>query len=171
MASSLFVNALQVEFESVLAMEHTGMARMFQTLVDTGHEGFLAASDSIYEAAVIELFANAIVIAEPLIEGELESSVVSSTGEHGKQAKKQSQGFAVQVSVLLEKLVKTGLGESVKLHHQKVLTNKSVQTYIKKNLDVKPTGETSKHTKDTESGTEGDQSNITKLGDMQGDTG
>ncbi|KZV39394.1 hypothetical protein F511_23554 [Dorcoceras hygrometricum] len=63
MASSLSVNALQVEFESVLAMEHTGMTRMFQTLVDTGLKGFLAASGSIYEAAVIELFANARVIA------------------------------------------------------------------------------------------------------------
>ncbi|KZV32695.1 hypothetical protein F511_14468 [Dorcoceras hygrometricum] len=38
--------------------------------------------------------------------------------------KRQSQGFAVQVSVLLEKLVKTDLGDSVKLHPQKVLTNK-----------------------------------------------
>ncbi|KZV58592.1 hypothetical protein F511_11884 [Dorcoceras hygrometricum] len=65
---------------------------------------------------------------------------------------------------------KIDLEESVKLHPQEVLTNKSVQTYIKKNLDVKPTGETSKHTKDTASGTEGGQSNITKPMDMQVET-
>ncbi|KZT76404.1 hypothetical protein F511_46571 [Dorcoceras hygrometricum] len=84
-----------------------------------------------------------------------------------------SAGLKVNWSqVLFQVLVNmTDLGESVKLHHQKVLTKKSVQTYIKKNLDVKPTGEISKHTKDTASGTEGDQSNITKPVDMQGDTG
>ncbi|KZV55097.1 hypothetical protein F511_07483 [Dorcoceras hygrometricum] len=42
--------------------------------------------------------------------------------------KKQSQGFAVQMSVLLEKLVKAELGESIKLHPLKVLNNKSVHT-------------------------------------------
>ncbi|KZV55019.1 hypothetical protein F511_34594 [Dorcoceras hygrometricum] len=40
---------------------------------------------------------------------------------------RQSQGFAIQLSVLLEGLVKADLRESVKLHPQKVLTNKSVQ--------------------------------------------
>ncbi|KZV28600.1 hypothetical protein F511_38379, partial [Dorcoceras hygrometricum] len=41
---------------------------------------------------------------------------------------RQSQGFTVQLSVLLNRLVKADLGESVKLHPQKVLTNKSVHT-------------------------------------------
>ncbi|KZV38710.1 hypothetical protein F511_18700 [Dorcoceras hygrometricum] len=49
---------------------------------------------------------------------------------------KQSQGFVVQVSVLLQNLVKTDLGEVVKLHPQKVLNSKSFQTYMKKNLKV-----------------------------------
>ncbi|KZV36560.1 hypothetical protein F511_23589 [Dorcoceras hygrometricum] len=71
-------------------------------------------------------------------------------------SKRQSQGFAVQVSVLLEKLVKTDLGDSVNLHPQKVLTNKSVQTYIKKNLE-KPTGESTKHAEDTATNTDGDE--------------
>ncbi|KZV53119.1 hypothetical protein F511_20701 [Dorcoceras hygrometricum] len=43
-------------------------------------------------------------------------------------SKRQSQGFALQVSVLLAKLLKTDLEDSVKLHPQKVLTNMSVQT-------------------------------------------
>ncbi|KZV22633.1 branched-chain-amino-acid aminotransferase-like protein 2 [Dorcoceras hygrometricum] len=85
MASSLFVNTLQVEFESVLAMEHTGMT------------------------------------------------------------------------------FKADLGESVKLHPQKMLTSKSVQTYIKKNLEIKPAGESRKHTEDTASNTEGgDTQNVEK---------
>ncbi|KZV29271.1 hypothetical protein F511_23556 [Dorcoceras hygrometricum] len=53
---------------------------------------------------------------------------------------RQSQGFVVQVSVFLERLVKADLGESVKLHPQSVLNNKSVHTYIKKNLNVVPAG-------------------------------
>ncbi|KZV50316.1 zinc finger CCCH domain-containing protein 8-like [Dorcoceras hygrometricum] len=38
MASSLFVNALQVEFESVLAMEHTGMTRFEQMIISSALE-------------------------------------------------------------------------------------------------------------------------------------
>ncbi|KZV57235.1 hypothetical protein F511_03479 [Dorcoceras hygrometricum] len=63
MATCFFVSALQVEFESVLAMEHIGMVTMFKSLVDTRLEGFLAASSSVYEAVVVELFSNAKVIA------------------------------------------------------------------------------------------------------------
>ncbi|KZV40534.1 hypothetical protein F511_40011 [Dorcoceras hygrometricum] len=70
----------------------------------------------------------------------------------------KSQGIAVQVSVLLENLVKDDLGETVKLHPQKVLTSKSVKTYMKKNLKGIPAGESSKQT--TTSGTEGGESQI-----------
>ncbi|KZV23093.1 hypothetical protein F511_06617 [Dorcoceras hygrometricum] len=48
-------------------MEHTGVVRMFQNLVDTGLEGFLAASGSIYDVVVIEFFANARVIAGNIV--------------------------------------------------------------------------------------------------------
>ncbi|KZV58298.1 hypothetical protein F511_01149 [Dorcoceras hygrometricum] len=200
-------------------MEHTGMARMFQTLVDTWIEGFLASSGSVYEAVVVEFFTNTRVIVgtigvtsfldvpkETVMEmrnrfsgsdvpfralsrkremkmefrllhdivakalcakaGSLDMVLVNMVNN----SKGQSQRFAVQVSVLLEKLMKADLGESVKLHPQKVLTNKSVQTYIKKNLDVKPAGESSKQTKDTASGTEAGQSNMTKHVEMQTDT-
>ncbi|KZV25147.1 hypothetical protein F511_42008 [Dorcoceras hygrometricum] len=69
--------------------------------------------------------------------------------------KRQSQGFAVQVSVFLERMVKSDLVDSIKLHPQKLLTNKSVLTYIKKN-QKKPTGETSKQTEDSDSNTDGE---------------
>ncbi|KZV30161.1 hypothetical protein F511_16048 [Dorcoceras hygrometricum] len=62
----------------------------------------------------------------------------------------------VAISVCLE----ADLGESVKLHPHKVLTGKSVATYIKKNLKVTPAGESSKQTEVTASNTEGDESQI-----------
>ncbi|KZV54208.1 hypothetical protein F511_13841 [Dorcoceras hygrometricum] len=51
---------------------------------------------------------------------------------------KQSQGFAVPLSILLEWLVKADLGKSVALHPLKVLNNRSVLTYMKKNQTKKP---------------------------------
>ncbi|KZV38343.1 hypothetical protein F511_21613 [Dorcoceras hygrometricum] len=45
---------------------------------------------------------------------------------------KLSQGFAVSLSIMLEKRVKADLGESVALHPLKVLNHKSVLTYMKK---------------------------------------
>ncbi|KZV17424.1 hypothetical protein F511_09096 [Dorcoceras hygrometricum] len=62
MASNLFVNALKVEFQSVHVMEHTEMSLMLKSMVDTGLEGFLTATGSVYEDAVVEFFANAKVI-------------------------------------------------------------------------------------------------------------
>ncbi|KZV20544.1 hypothetical protein F511_33900 [Dorcoceras hygrometricum] len=63
MAASFFINAMQVDFESVLSMEHTGIAKLFKSLEDTGLMGFLEASSSVYEAVVVEFFANAKFIA------------------------------------------------------------------------------------------------------------
>ncbi|KZV56156.1 hypothetical protein F511_29669 [Dorcoceras hygrometricum] len=250
-------------------MEHTGMTRMFNTLVDTGLEEFLTTSGSVYEAAVVEFFANARVIAGTIVsfvanrklemmkeisakafglptEGAtsfldvpkenvvemrnrfsasdvpcrapskkremkmefrllhdiMAKALCAKAGSFDmvtsekfdlvveiaglkvtwvqvlfqvlvnmvNNTKSQSQGFAVQVIVLLEKLVKADLGESVKLHPQQVLTNKLAHTYIKKNLDIKPAGESSKQTEDTASGTEGGQSTMTKPVEMQIDT-
>ncbi|KZV58042.1 dystroglycan-like [Dorcoceras hygrometricum] len=245
MAASFFVNAMQVDFASVLAMEHTGMDRMFKTLEETGLKGFLTASGSVYESAVVDFFANATVIVGTIVSfianrklalpkevfsetfglptkgmesfldisnqtmvemrGRFSGSDVPSRAPSKKKEMKieyrlmhdivakalcakagsfvmvtseksdlmvaitaglkvnwaqllfqvltamvnnptrQSQGgFAVQLSVLLERLVKADLGESVKIHRQKVLTNKSVNTYIKKNLGVGQAGDTSK---------------------------
>ncbi|KZV49103.1 acyl-activating enzyme 19 [Dorcoceras hygrometricum] len=69
--------------------------------------------------------------------------MVSSSG-------KQSPGYAVQLSILLEKLVKADLGESVDLSPMKVLKNKSVLTYLKKNQAAPQDGEVRKISKDKE---------------------
>ncbi|KZV57174.1 hypothetical protein F511_13409 [Dorcoceras hygrometricum] len=67
MAASFSVNTLQVDFESVLGMEHFGMVRMFKTLENTVLKGFFNATGSVYEAAVVEFFANAKVIAGTIV--------------------------------------------------------------------------------------------------------
>ncbi|KZV58057.1 hypothetical protein F511_37465 [Dorcoceras hygrometricum] len=125
MVASLFVNAMQVDFTSVLAMEHTGMVRMFKSLEETGLKGFQEVSNSVFEGAFTEFFANAKVIAGTIV-------LVAMVNNPNRQ----SQGFAVQISVLLKQLVKADLGEAVKLHQQK--------------------------TADTASGTEDRQSQMTK---------
>ncbi|KZV41658.1 hypothetical protein F511_26459 [Dorcoceras hygrometricum] len=221
-----------VNFASVLTMEHSVMVKMFKSLEDLGLKGFLEASGSVYEEAVLEFFANAKVLAgtivslvgarniaitkdtliefsgsdEPFkapnkkkemkIEFRLLHDIVAKalcakagsfdqvTSEKldimiaitagmkfnwaqilfqvlpnmVKTPKRQWQGFAIQVSALLLHLVKENLGESVKMHPQKVLTSKSVQTYIKRNSEIKPTGESSKQNEDTASNAEGGES-------------
>ncbi|KZV55729.1 hypothetical protein F511_12564 [Dorcoceras hygrometricum] len=218
MASSLFVNAMQVNFEFVLTMEHCGMAKVFKSLEVSGLKGFLEASDSVYESAVIEFFTNAKVIAGKIVslvgtqkmaltkdqytedfgipsegltsflnipketvaemrhqfsgpdetfrapnkkmEMKIEFRLLHDVVAKALCAKAESfdQGFAIQISVLLRNIVKENIGESVKLHPQKVLTSKSVRTYIKKNLEIKPTGESSKQNEDTASNIEGGES-------------
>ncbi|KZV49144.1 hypothetical protein F511_42990 [Dorcoceras hygrometricum] len=54
MIASFFVNAMQVDFTSVLAMEHTGMLHMFNSLEETGLKGFLGVSNSVFEGNVTE---------------------------------------------------------------------------------------------------------------------
>ncbi|KZV35279.1 hypothetical protein F511_21295 [Dorcoceras hygrometricum] len=66
---------------------------------------------------------------------------------------KQSQGLVVSLSILLERLVKTDLGESVALHPLKVLNNRSVLTYMKKNQAIPQAGEMIKKSGDTASET------------------
>ncbi|KZV39108.1 hypothetical protein F511_34244 [Dorcoceras hygrometricum] len=71
-----------------------------------------------------------------------------------KNPKKQSQGYMVSVSILMETLVKADLEASIKLHLQNVLTCKYEETYIKKNQDITPEEESRKRTEDTASNTE-----------------
>ncbi|KZV58075.1 hypothetical protein F511_39661 [Dorcoceras hygrometricum] len=67
MAASFFGNALQVDFDSVIAMENAEMAQMFKTLENTGLKGFMTASNSVYESAMVEFLANEKVIAGTIV--------------------------------------------------------------------------------------------------------
>ncbi|KZV32553.1 hypothetical protein F511_21902 [Dorcoceras hygrometricum] len=61
MASSYYTNTLHVNFESILAMDDTGMVSMFQALMASVLEGFLGCPAVIYEAALVDFFENASV--------------------------------------------------------------------------------------------------------------
>ncbi|KZV40210.1 hypothetical protein F511_39251 [Dorcoceras hygrometricum] len=212
---SFVVNALQVNFDSVLSMEDAGIVRMFNSLAKSGLRGFLGVPGSVFEEALNQFFANATVIAGTIVstmenrkmvitqvvfaeafhlptEGHkkkdmkveyrllhyivakslsakagsfdvvtterfdmmvaisiglkvnwthvLFRTLVAMVSSHGNQ----SQGFSVQLSILLEKLVKADLGESMALHPLKVLNTKLVHTYLKKNQDAPTSGEESK---------------------------
>ncbi|KZV36708.1 hypothetical protein F511_36813 [Dorcoceras hygrometricum] len=67
MASVVFVNALQVNFDSVLTVEHSGMVNMFKSLEDSGLKGFLEGSGWVYEEAVLEFFTNAKILAGTIV--------------------------------------------------------------------------------------------------------
>ncbi|KZT76308.1 hypothetical protein F511_46667 [Dorcoceras hygrometricum] len=58
MASSLFINTIHVEFDSILAMDNPGMVAMFQSLVASGLTGFLGCPVVLYEDSVTEFFQN-----------------------------------------------------------------------------------------------------------------
>ncbi|KZV18287.1 hypothetical protein F511_24254 [Dorcoceras hygrometricum] len=209
MASSFTVNTLQVNFESVLSMEHEGMVKMFRSLAASGLRGFLGmviTKSVIAEAfqlptegmvgftdlpskAVAEMkmvfFGTDVpfrpsnkkkemkvefrllhdIVAKELCakarsfdvvtSAKLEIMVAISAGlkvNWGIQTLVamvhtpgiKSQGFVVPLSILLEKVVKADLEASVALHPLKVLNNKYVLTYMKKNQAVVQAGESSK---------------------------
>ncbi|KZV35712.1 hypothetical protein F511_43019 [Dorcoceras hygrometricum] len=84
------------------------------------------------------------------------------TGENDEKYRVQNILSVEQHLCYVRYLVKADLGESVKLHPQKVLTGKSMATYIKNNLKVTPGGESSKQTEDTTNNTEGGESQISQ---------
>ncbi|KZV26662.1 hypothetical protein F511_25653 [Dorcoceras hygrometricum] len=69
--------------------------------------------------------------------------------------RKQSHGYIVQISTLLELLLQADLGTSTKLHAKKVLTSKQIENYIKINQGTTPT-------EDSASNTEGEPSQHTQ---------
>ncbi|KZV55715.1 hypothetical protein F511_26929 [Dorcoceras hygrometricum] len=84
MASSLYVNTVHVFFDSVLAMDNTGMVAMFESLVATGLKGFLVFPAVIHEAALLEFFENGsvgdgLVITKDIVFDA--RSIVSLSGE------------------------------------------------------------------------------------------
>ncbi|KZV49186.1 hypothetical protein F511_42288 [Dorcoceras hygrometricum] len=61
MASSLYSNAQHVDFDSVLAMDDSGMVSMFEALEASGLRGFLGCPAVVYEDALVDFFENASV--------------------------------------------------------------------------------------------------------------
>ncbi|KZV14469.1 hypothetical protein F511_43044 [Dorcoceras hygrometricum] len=59
--------AMQLNFEYVFAMEHTGMVTMFKYLEEKGLMGFLEVFDPVFEGAVTEFFTNTKVKAGTIV--------------------------------------------------------------------------------------------------------
>ncbi|KZV40619.1 hypothetical protein F511_23415 [Dorcoceras hygrometricum] len=65
--ASFVVNALRVNFDSVLSMDDAGMVRMFKSLEKSGLRGFLGVSRSIFEEDLNQFFDNSSVIARTIV--------------------------------------------------------------------------------------------------------
>ncbi|KZV39170.1 hypothetical protein F511_25800 [Dorcoceras hygrometricum] len=95
MASSYYTNTLHVNFASVLAMDDQGMVSMFQALMASGLEGFLGCPAVIYEASLVDFFANASVR-----DGMVVSIVHGVTVEFSEQF--FAETFELPVEVLID---------------------------------------------------------------------
>ncbi|KZV58334.1 hypothetical protein F511_34559 [Dorcoceras hygrometricum] len=99
MASSFYSNTQIIDFDSVLAMDDPGMVSMFQALTASGLVGFLGCPAIIYEAALVDFFANASVrdgvlistVAGQLVEISEEWSIISMSGEPVSLSRKKTQ--------------------------------------------------------------------------------
>ncbi|KZV39489.1 protein tipD [Dorcoceras hygrometricum] len=154
MALALIQNALQINFDSVLSLYDGGMVSMFKALESSGLRGFLGCSAPIYEKDLVTLFENAIVrgntvistvqgmfveITEEQFAGIFDLPFEGQTSVNDLPANlinEQSRGFVVQLSLLLEGVPGLKLGESKAFPPLKILTVKSVGTYIAKNKSV-----------------------------------
>ncbi|KZV39082.1 hypothetical protein F511_33726 [Dorcoceras hygrometricum] len=58
MASSLISSSHHIDFDSVFGIDDAGLVQMFESLIVTGLKEFLGCPAVIYEAALIEFFAN-----------------------------------------------------------------------------------------------------------------
>ncbi|KZV43722.1 hypothetical protein F511_18838 [Dorcoceras hygrometricum] len=193
MAASLSVNALQVNFESVLSMEHAGMGAVIEFFANAKVIAGMIVSFVENRKMVVtkDVFAetfqlptegppnkkNEIKVEYRLLHDIVAKALCAKFGSFDvvtsekleimvainvgfkvnlghilfqtivsmvHTPSRQSQGFAMPLSILLEKVVKSDLGEYVALHPLKVLDNKSVLTYMKKNHNFAPAGESSK---------------------------
>ncbi|KZV57315.1 hypothetical protein F511_38159 [Dorcoceras hygrometricum] len=127
MASSYYTNTLHVNFASVLAMDDPGMVSMFQALMASSLEGFLGCPAVIYEAALVDFFANASVrdeIPKDLVFDE--RSIVSFSGEpvsmYGKK-KEMKFEYCLLCDIMAKKIsVKAGSFDALTMEKFFMLT-------------------------------------------------
>ncbi|KZV29308.1 Copia-like retrotransposable element [Dorcoceras hygrometricum] len=110
MASSYYTNTFHVNFASVLSMDDPGMVSMFHALMASGLEGFLGCPAVIYEASLVEFFANASV---------RDGMVVSTV--HGVTVEISEQLFAETFELPLE-----GLSELSEIPKDLVFDTRSI---------------------------------------------
>ncbi|KZV19606.1 hypothetical protein F511_10509 [Dorcoceras hygrometricum] len=165
MASSLFVNTLQVNFASVLAMEYAGMVRMFKYLKDTGLRGFLEGTTYVFESAVTEFFSNARVLAGTTVSTVCGQKLVVTEENFSATFKLPTEGMANFAGIQKETIAEMKYRFSATEVPFKFLTRKEncssnivYCTILLRSLyksRLAPEGETNQRTEDTTSNTEG----------------
>ncbi|KZV41876.1 hypothetical protein F511_22792 [Dorcoceras hygrometricum] len=115
MAASMIHNALQVKFDSVLRFPDEGMVQLFKALESTRLRGFLGCPSVLYE--------------DDLILFDILKDMVTKSS-------KQAKVFAAQICALLKRAQNLTLGEAKIFPPIKILTVKTVGTYVAKNQSI-----------------------------------
>ncbi|KZV41376.1 hypothetical protein F511_37935 [Dorcoceras hygrometricum] len=84
--ASFTINALQVNFESVLSMDNIELVKMFRSLEESGLRGFLGVSGSVFEGSLTDFFANASFITGPVGPGDGPACRAPAMGDRSRAA-------------------------------------------------------------------------------------
>ncbi|KZV41805.1 pentatricopeptide repeat-containing protein [Dorcoceras hygrometricum] len=161
MASIFIVNSYQINFESILMIpDHDGMLNMFKALEASGLRGFLGCESVLYEKELQQFFETALVQGEDItgtVSGKFFSisqaqfarvfELPTEGVNWGKvlfnvlkdmvdKLQRKAKGFAAQIGVLLKSIPAIALGEGVPFPFAKILSMKTVNTYIATNTTI-----------------------------------
>ncbi|KZV35358.1 hypothetical protein F511_37820 [Dorcoceras hygrometricum] len=159
MASSYISNALQINFDSVLEItDNAEMVSMFKTLESTGLKGFLGCPSVLYERELEQFYDTAmvkegditcevsgkvVVISEDRFAGMFglpTEGLVNLSEEMVDKTLKKAKGFAAQLCVLLKSDPTVTMGEAKTFIPLKILSAKTVKTYIATNETIDARG-------------------------------
>ncbi|KZV44640.1 hypothetical protein F511_34121 [Dorcoceras hygrometricum] len=175
MAASFSVNTLQVDFESVLAMEHSGMLSenfslkvevIAGTIVNSVANRKLALSKGVFAATFglpTEGVDGFLDVPKETV-NEMRSRFSDSRMPFRAPSKKK--GMKMEYCLLHDNVAKAlcaKAGSFDMVTSEKFDLMVSISSGLKKNLKVTPAGESSKQIKDTASNTEGGESQIAQI--------
>ncbi|KZV28124.1 hypothetical protein F511_25645 [Dorcoceras hygrometricum] len=163
MASSLINNTIQIYFNSVYGMADEGV-QMFKALESSGLRGFLGFSSAIFEVALVEFFQNALVrdgkvvsavqgkaveISEEVFAGTFElptegltemtdvpKDLVFDARRYGDPYFEASPRICGVDLYFVEGCTISGTGVIEEFPPLKILTSKTVGTYVAKNKNI-----------------------------------
>ncbi|KZV48072.1 hypothetical protein F511_25350 [Dorcoceras hygrometricum] len=157
MAASFINNARQVNFDSVLGFpDNEGMVNMFKSLESTGLHGCLGCPSVLYEDDLVSFFANILVKDNEAgsfdavtherfllmttinfgVKVDWSKLLFDILKEMADQSSKRAKGYAAQIFVLLKGDPNLTLGEAKTFPPLKILTIKTVGTYVAKNKNI-----------------------------------
>ncbi|KZV40818.1 Pentatricopeptide repeat (PPR-like) superfamily protein isoform 1 [Dorcoceras hygrometricum] len=165
MASAFITYSYQINFESVLMIhDHEGMLNMFKALEDSGLRRFLGCESILYETELGHFFDTALIQDEDITyaitvkAGSFDSVTVErfqmmTAIQYGLKvnwgkvlfnvlkdmvdmSQKKAKGFAAQIGVLLKGIPAITMGDGVPFPSAKVLSMRTVHTYIVTNTTI-----------------------------------